>query len=101
MSEYGDSELDKLLVETNLGINPAVIKAFYKIGSKLQEAKPLDSDYNSYFLDREQASSEIDSMIKNKGHKYYDAYWNKNHLEHKEALAYRDRLYSMAYAEEN
>ena len=98
--EYGDEELDKLLTETNLGNNPAVIKAFYKIGSKLQEAKPLDSDYNSSFLDKSQATSEIDGMIKNKNHKFHDAYWDTKHPEHKEALAYRDRLYNMAYAEE-
>jgi hypothetical protein len=99
MKEFGGPELEKLLTEDPRGSHPALIKAFYQMGLKSQEARPLDSEHDSSFLDVGSAQKEIESFNKS-SHKYYKAYWNKTDPKHAEAVAYRDRLFDMAYPEE-
>ena len=99
MQEFGGPELAKLLSEDSRGSHPALIKAFYKMGLKSQEARPLDSEHDSSFMDVGAALKEIENFNK-PGHKYYKAYWSKDDPKHAEAIAFRDRLFDMAYPEE-
>ena len=99
MNEFGGPELAKLLTEDPRGSHPALIKAFYKMGLKSQEARPLDSEHDSSFMDVGAALKEIENFNK-PGHKHYKAYWDKNDPKHAEAIAFRDRLFDMAYPEE-
>jgi len=99
MQEFGGPELEKLLSEDPRGSHPALIKAFYKMGLKSQEARPLDAEHDSSFLDVTSAQKEIENFNK-PAHKMYKAYWNKDDPKHAEAVAYRDRLFDMAYPEE-
>jgi hypothetical protein len=99
MKEFGGPELEKLLTEDPRGSHPALIKAFYKMGLKSQEARPLDSEHDSSFLDIASAQKEIENFNK-PSHKFYKAYWNKDDPKHAEAVAYRDRLFDMAYPDE-
>ncbi len=99
MKEFGGPELTKLLTDDPRGSHPALIKAFYQMGLKSQEARPLDAEHDSSFLDVTSAQKEIEEFNK-PGHKYYKAYWNKDDSKHAEAIAYRDRLFDMAYPEE-
>jgi len=99
MKEFGGPELEKLLASDPRGSHPALIKAFYQMGLKSQEARPLDAEHDSSFLDVTSAQKEIEEFNK-PGHKYYKAYWDKDNSKHAEAIAYRDRLFDMAYPEE-
>ena len=99
MKEFGGPELEKLMTEDPRGSHPALVKAFYKMGLKSQEARPLDAQHDSSFLDIASAQKEIEAFNK-PGHKFYKAYWNKDDPKHGEAIAYRDRLFEMAYPEE-
>ena len=99
MKEFGGPELEKLLSEDPRGSHPALIKAFYKMGLKSQEARPLDAEHDSSFLDVTSAQKEIENFNK-PAHKMYKAYWNKDDPKHAEAVAYRDRLFDMAFPEE-
>lgn len=99
MKEFGGPELEKLLSEDPRGSHPALIKAFYKMGLKSQEARPLDAEHDSSFLDVTSAKTEIENFNK-PSHKMYKAYWNKDDPKHAEAVAYRDRLFDMAYPDE-
>ncbi len=99
MKEFGGPELEKLLSEDPRGSHPALIKAFYKMGLKSQEARPLDAEHDSSFLDVGSAQKEIENFNK-PSHKFYKAYWDKEDPKHAEAVAYRDRLFEMAYPEE-
>ena len=99
MKEFGGPELEKLLSEDPRGSHPALIKAFYKMGLKSQEARPLDAEHDSSFLDVTSAQKEIENFNK-PSHKLYKAYWNKADPKHAEAVAYRDRLFDMAFPEE-
>ena len=99
MREMGGPELEKLMSEDPRGSHPALIKAFYKMGLKSQEARPLDADHDSSFLDVTSAQKEIEAFNK-PGHKFYKAYWEKKDPKHQEAIDYRDRLFAMAYPEE-
>ena len=99
MKEFGGPELEKLLSEDPRGSHPALIKAFYKMGLKSQEARPLDAEHDSSFLDVSSAQKEIENFNK-PSHKLYKAYWNKEDPKHAEAVAYRDRLFDMAFPEE-
>jgi hypothetical protein len=99
MREMGGPELEKLMSEDPRGSHPALVKAFYKMGLKSQEARPLDADHDSSFLDVTSAQKEIEAFNK-PGHKFYKAYWEKKDPKHQEAIDYRDRLFAMAYPEE-
>ncbi len=99
MKEFGGPELEKLLTTDPRGSHPALVKAFYQMGLKSQEARPLDAEHDSSFLDVTSAQKEIEAFEK-PGHKYYKAYWDKNDSKHAEAIAFRDRLFDMAYPEE-
>ena len=99
MKEFGGPELEKLLTEDPRGSHPALIKAFYKMGLKSQEARPLDAEHDSSFLDVTSAQKEIEAFNK-PSHKMYKAFWNKDDPKHAEAIAYRDRLFDMAYPDE-
>lgn len=99
MKEFGGPELEKLMGEDPRGSHPALIKAFYKMGLKSQEARPLDAEHDSSFLDIASAQKEIENFNK-PAHKMYKAYWNKDDPKHAEAVAYRDRLFDMAFPEE-
>ena len=99
MKEFGGPELEKLLTSDPRGSHPALVKAFYRMGLKSQEARPLDAQHDSSFLDIESAQKEIEAFNK-PNHKMYKAYWNKDDAKHAEAVAYRDRLFDMAYPEE-
>jgi hypothetical protein len=99
MREMGGPELEKLMSEDPRGSHPALIKAFYKMGLKNQEARPLDAEHDSSFLDVTSAQKEIEAFNK-PGHKFYKAYWDKKDPKHQEAIDYRDRLFAMAYPEE-
>jgi hypothetical protein len=99
MKEMGGPELEKLMGEDPRGSHPALIKAFYRMGVKNQEARPLDESHDASFLDIDSAIKEIE-LFNKPGHKHYKAYWDKNDPKHNEAIAYRDRLFDMAYPED-
>jgi len=99
MREMGGPELEKLMSEDPRGSHPALVKAFYKMGLKNQEARPLDAEHDSSFLDVTSAQKEIEAFNK-PGHKFYKAYWDKKDSKHQEAIDFRDRLFAMAYPEE-
>jgi hypothetical protein len=90
---YADDEA-KALFEEGLGNNPAIIKLFANIGSKLSEAGLIKGD--SYFtMNPEEAKAEIAKIQGNKTHPYYD----KVHPEHAGAMKRIEELFRMAYPE--
>ena len=77
--------------------NVSMIKFLHKIGSAFSDPDMAGSGKDSGRVDADSARLEIASIMDDKGHKYNEALFDAKHPKHKEAVAYRDHLYDIAY----
>lgn len=87
-------ELEKFLVSSGLGNNPAVIKMFAAVGETLKEGKIINSTPdNTGVMTPKSAQQKINEIM---GRSMDDPYYNANHPNHKAAVEEMRDLFKMA-----
>tara|TARA_Y100000310_G_scaffold239682_1_gene243372 strand:- start:10788 stop:11726 length:939 start_codon:yes stop_codon:yes gene_type:complete len=103
IKQYGGDELLQAINQSGLGNNPAVIKAFAKLGKDLGEDKIIGSDKRNVFgVTPSEAQEEISRLKKDTEfmNKYLaKGQYGKMSAEHKEAVKRMTDLFSKAYSE--
>ena len=94
---FADNDLKEFVDKTGMSNNVAMIKFLYKIGSAFSDPDMGGSGKDSANVDADSAKLEINAIMKDSNHKYNEALFNGLHSKHKEAVAYRDHLYDIAY----
>lgn len=74
---YGGKEFITLLNQTGLGNDPVFVRVFAKIGRELAESGAISGEISTG-----DAKSEVDAMMKDKDH----AYWNRTNPDHESAV---------------
>lgn len=87
----GGDELVEALVETGAGNNPAIIRAFAKIGAMLGEDRMRSGQPSGFGLTPEEARAEATKLMSS------PAYSNRNHIEHAEVVKKVESLFKQAY----
>lgn len=82
IKHINDPELNKVLDETGLGSHPAVIKAFQKLGTLLKEDGVVQPSNNYNVRSPAEAQKELNMIMGNYAHPYFDA----SHPNHKAAV---------------
>ena len=91
VSHYGDEKLRAYLDKTGMGNDPTLIKIFSKVGETLSDDSfKGESDKGNYGRTPEQAQVEINEIMANPKHPYFD----KQHPNHKKALEDMQRLFT-------
>lgn len=91
VNHFGDDGLKDYLDSSGLGNNPNLIKVFSKIGETLSDDSfKGDSNPGNYGRTPEQAQSEINEIMADPKHPYFD----KQHPNHKKALEDMQRLFT-------
>ena len=93
-AQVGGSELLDVLEQTGLGNHPALIKMFARVGAMLAEDDPVFRD--TVRTGADSAKADRDKILKDKNH----AYWQKDVMGHKEAVAEVARLNQIIFAQE-
>lgn len=93
IEDYGGDELAAILDQTGLGNNPAVIKAFAKIGKAMTSDKDLLGAQNGGDdgMTPDEAKAEASRLMAN------PAYMDKRHPEHNKLVTEVRRLFEQAY----
>lgn len=99
-NRFADDDLKQLVEKTGMSNNVAMIKFLHKIGSAFADPDMSGSGKDSGNVDADTARLEISSIMSDSGHKYNAPLFDAAHPKHKEAVAYRDHLYDLAYAGE-
>jgi hypothetical protein len=99
-NRFADDDLKQFVEGNGMSNNVAMIKFLHKIGSAFSEPDMAGSGRDSGNVDADTARLEISSIMEDSGHKYNAALFDATHSKHKEAVAYRDHLYDLAYAGE-
>jgi hypothetical protein len=88
---YGNKDLNKYLDDTGIGNDPNLIRIFSKVGETLDDDSfKGDSNPGNYGRTPEQAQIEINEIMANPKHPYFD----KNHPNHRKALEDMERLFT-------
>tara|TARA_Y100001938_G_C8073954_1_gene424825 strand:- start:796 stop:1620 length:825 start_codon:yes stop_codon:yes gene_type:complete len=91
VNHFGDDGLKDYLDSSGLGNNPNLIKVFSKIGETLSDDSfKGDSNPGNYGRTPEQAQAEINEIMADPKHPYFD----KQHPNHKKALEDMQRLFT-------
>lgn len=91
MDAVGDDELVKLM-DTGLGDDVRIIRAFAKVGEMLSEDK-LQGKPKSYFMTPDEAKAKIAEIRGQADHPYH----NRDHPAHRAAVDTMEQLYAMAH----
>ena len=94
---FADDDLKEFVDKTGMSNNVAMIKFLYKIGNAFSDPDMGGLGKDSANVDADSAKLEISAIMKDSGHKYNAALFDNLHSKHKEAVAYRDHLYDVAY----
>ena len=91
VNHFGDEKLKDYLDKSGMGNDPNLIKVFSKIGETLtDDSFKGDSSPGTYGRTPEQAQHEINEIMSNPKHPYFD----KQHPNHKKALEDMQRLFT-------
>jgi len=91
VQHFGDDNLREYLDSTGIGNDPSLIKVFSKIGETLSDDNfKGQADSGSYGRTPQQAQAEINEIMANPKHPYFD----KNHPNHQKALEDMQRLFT-------
>jgi hypothetical protein len=91
INHFGDDALRKRLEDTGFGNDAELIRVFSKIGETLTDDNfKGDSNPGSFGKTPEQAQAEINDIMANPKHPYFD----KNHPGHKKSLEDMQRLFT-------
>lgn len=91
VNHFGDDKLREYLDSSGIGNDPSLIKVFSKIGETLSDDNfKGQSDSGSYGRTPQQAQLEINEIMANPKHPYFD----KNHPNHQKALEDMERLFT-------
>lgn len=89
-NQVADEDSKKVINESGLGNNPAVIKLFAKIAEQMGEDKFVNANnIGSIGLTPAEAQQKINEIYGNMDHPYY----NKSHPSHKDALNEMTKLF--------
>ena len=94
---FADDDLKEFVDKTGMSNNVAMIKFLYKIGNAFSDPDMGGSGKDSANVDSDSAKLEINAIMKDSKHKYNAALFDGTDSKHKEAVAYRDHLYEIAY----
>jgi len=89
---YGDDDI-KELMNTEMGNHPAVIKMFSRLGKEITEDMAQNTQNNSLSVSPLDAKSEIQQIMANNKHAYFDA----SNPEHKNAVEHMRQLHEKAF----
>ena len=98
---FADEDLKEFVDKTGMSNNVAMIRFLYKIGNAFSDPEMGGLGKDSANVDADSAKLEISSIMKDSKHKYNAALFDGSHPKHKEAVAYRDHLYDIAYPGED
>ena len=93
MAVYGDDEIKQMLVTTEAGNHPAVIKMFARLGEDITEDMAKNTQNNSLAVSPLDAKEEISKIYDDKSHAYHDP----KHREHKAAVEKVRQLHEKAF----
>ena len=94
---FADDDLKEFVDKTGMSNNVAMIKFLYKIGNAFSDPDMGGLGKDSANVDSDSAKLEINAIMKDSKHKYNAALFDGTDSKHKEAVAYRDHLYEIAY----
>jgi hypothetical protein len=98
---FADDDLKEFVDKTGMSNNVAMIKFLYKIGNAFSDPDMGGLGKDSANVDSDSAKLEINAIMKDSKHKYNAALFDGGDPKHKEAVAYRDHLYEIAYPGED
>jgi len=91
VNHFGDDKLKDYLDKSGMGNDPNLIRVFSKVGETLSDDSfKGESDKGNYGRTPEQAQVEINEIMANPKHPYFD----KQHPNHKKALEDMQRLFT-------
>ena len=97
LRKFGNDDVLSMVENTGIGNNSAFIKMMIDISKHFgEDGSFLSEPAPSNILTPEEANKKISEIRNDKKHPYH----NKLHSEHKEAVAYMQSLYRMAYPSE-
>ena len=94
---FADDDLKEFVDKTGMSNNVAMIRFLYKIGNAFSDPDMGGLGKDSANVDSDSAKLEINAIMKDSKHKYNAALFDGTDSKHKEAVAYRDHLYEIAY----
>ena len=94
---FADNDLKEFVDKTGMSNNVAMIRFLYKIGNAFSDPDMGGLGKDSENVDSDSATLEINAIMKDSKHKYNAALFDSTDSKHKEAVAYRDHLYDIAY----
>ena len=94
---FADDDLKEFVDKTGMSNNVAMIRFLYKIGNAFSDPDMGGLGKDSANVDSDSAKLEINAIMKDSKHKYNAALFDSTDSKHKEAVAYRDHLYDIAY----
>ena len=94
-----DADRD-FLKTNNLDSNPMLIRMFHKVGSMMSEGSFTGNVSSNHLLSPDVAQTEINAIRNDKGHALHEAYHSAEHPNHQKAIQEMEKLYSLAYGEE-
>jgi len=97
VKEFGGDELVKFLDETGLGNNPVMIKLFDRLGSMVKEDSIAGKEKGVGVMTPSEAMEKARMIMSDKEHPFNIV----NHPNHDKALAEMQRIYELAYPEQD
>jgi hypothetical protein len=102
LEEFADPKLTEWLESTGAGNNPTVVEFFSKVGAAMSEDRPrtgVGGVEGGEPRSKAQAQAAINEFHRNEAKQ--KALWDANHPQHDAVVKERDKLFQIAYADED
>ena len=98
--EFATDADREFLATNNLDSNPTLIRLFHKVGTAISEGNFTGNVGANRMLSPVVAQSEINAIRSDKSHSLHEAYHSAEHPDHQRAIEEMEKLYGLAYQEE-
>ena len=98
--EFATDEDRDFLQGNGLDSNPMLIRMFHKVGTMMTEGSFTGNVGSNRMLSPVVAQTEINAIRSDKSHSLHEAYHSAEHPDHQRAIEEMEKLYGLAYQEE-